>query len=132
VEVILRPDPAEHILGLGRHGAQQARASAAELIVQRYDFIERGALSITHLITGAGRDSVRLRAASARKVWRETASGAKADRAQRRRALDQLAAGDVLMVTWLDRLARSTRDLLNIMATIAEKRAGFQSLGDVG
>ena len=44
--------------------------------------------------------------------------------------LDQLDAGDVLMVTRLDRLARSTRDLLNIMATIAEKRGGFRSLGD--
>jgi DNA invertase Pin-like site-specific DNA recombinase len=44
--------------------------------------------------------------------------------------LDQLERGDVLMVTRLDRLARSTRDLLNIMATIAEKRAGFRSLGD--
>src|SRR6202167_934011 len=71
-----------------------------------------------------------LRAAGARKVWRETASGAKTDRAQLRRVLDQLDAGDVLIVTRLDRLARSTRDLLNIMATIAEKRGGFQSLGD--
>src|ERR1700693_3156209 len=62
-----------------------------------------------------------LRAAGAQKVWRETASGAKADRAQLRRALDQLDAGDVLMVTRLDRLARSTRDLLNIIATIADK-----------
>jgi DNA invertase Pin-like site-specific DNA recombinase len=44
--------------------------------------------------------------------------------------LDQLDAGDVLIVTWLDRLARSTRDLLNILATIAEKRGGFRSLGD--
>ena len=34
------------------------------------------------------------------------------------------------MVTRLDRLARSTRDLLNILATIAEKKAGFRSLGD--
>jgi DNA invertase Pin-like site-specific DNA recombinase len=34
------------------------------------------------------------------------------------------------MVTRLDRLARSTRDLLNIMAAIAEKRAGFRSVGD--
>jgi DNA invertase Pin-like site-specific DNA recombinase len=42
----------------------------------------------------------------------------------------QLAAGDVLLVTRLDRLARSTRDLLNILATIAEKKAGFRSLGD--
>jgi hypothetical protein len=44
--------------------------------------------------------------------------------------LDQLDAGDVLLVTRLDRLARSTRDLLNILATIAEKKAGFRSLGD--
>jgi DNA invertase Pin-like site-specific DNA recombinase len=71
-----------------------------------------------------------LRAAGAEKVWRETASGAKTDRAQLRRVLDQLDAGDVLIVTRLDRLARSTRDLLNIMATIAEKRGGFRSLGD--
>src|ERR1700688_1929721 len=71
-----------------------------------------------------------LRAAGAEKVWRETASGAKTDRAQLRRMLDQLGAGDVLMVTRLDRLARSTRDLLNIMATIAEKRGGFRSLRD--
>ena len=71
-----------------------------------------------------------LRAAGAEKVWRETASGAKTDRAQLRRVLAQLDAGDVLMVTRLDRLARSTRDLLNILATIAEKKAGFRSLGD--
>src|SRR3984893_11227273 len=71
-----------------------------------------------------------LKAAGALKVWRETASGAKADRTQLRRALDQLDAGDVLMVTRLGRTARSTRDLLNIMATISDKRAGFRSLGD--
>ena len=71
-----------------------------------------------------------LRGAGAQKVWRETASGAKADRVQLRRALDQLDAGDILVVTRLDRLARSTRDLLNIMATITDKRAGFRSLGD--
>ena len=57
-------------------------------------------------------------------------SGAKSDRAQLRRVVGQLAAGDVLMVTRLDRLARSTRDLLNTLATIAERGAGFRSLGD--
>src|SRR5271157_3200218 len=71
-----------------------------------------------------------LRAAGAEKVLRETASGAKTDRAQLRRALDQLAKGDVLMVTRLDRLARSTRDLLNTLATITGKGAGFRSLND--
>ena len=71
-----------------------------------------------------------LTAAGAARVFQETASGAKTDRAQLRRLLDQLDAGDVLTVTRLDRLARSTRDLLNILATIAERKAGFRSLGD--
>jgi DNA invertase Pin-like site-specific DNA recombinase len=71
-----------------------------------------------------------LRAAGCEKIYREKASGAKTDRAQLRRVLDQLDAGDVLMVTRLDRLARSTRDLLNTLATIAGKKAGFRSLGD--
>ena len=64
------------------------------------------------------------------KVFREVASGAKTDRTQLRKALDRLEAGDVLIVMRLDRLARSTRDLLNTLATIADKKAGFRSLGD--
>ena len=68
--------------------------------------------------------------AGCKKVFREVASGAKTDRAQLRRLLGQLEAGDVLTVTRLDRLARSTRDLLNTLATITGKKAGFRSLGD--
>ena len=69
--------------------------------------------------------------AGCRKVFRDVhVSGAKTDRAQLRRLLDQLEADDVLMVTRLDRLARSTRDLLNVLATITGKKAGFRSLGD--
>src|SRR5467141_3902998 len=71
-----------------------------------------------------------LRKHGAGKVFREVASGAKIDRAQLRRLLDQLDAGDVLMVTRLDRLARSTRDLLNTLATITGRKAGFRPLGD--
>jgi DNA invertase Pin-like site-specific DNA recombinase len=71
-----------------------------------------------------------LRAAGAVEIFKETASGAKTDRARLRRALAQLDAGDVLTVTRLDRLARSTRDLLNTLAQIADKGAGFRSLGD--
>jgi DNA invertase Pin-like site-specific DNA recombinase len=56
-------------------------------------------------------------------VFREVASGAKTDRAQLRRLLDHLDAGDVLMVTRLDRLARSARDLLNTVAAITAKKA---------
>jgi DNA invertase Pin-like site-specific DNA recombinase len=68
--------------------------------------------------------------AGCKKVFREIASGAKTDRAQLRKALDQLESGNLLMVTRLDRLARSTRDLLNTLAAITDKNAGFHSLGD--
>jgi DNA invertase Pin-like site-specific DNA recombinase len=68
--------------------------------------------------------------AGCKKVFREVASGAKTDRVQLRRLLDVLDAGDVLTVTRLDRLARSTRDLLNTLAAITAKKAGFKSLGD--
>src|SRR5712691_8867688 len=71
-----------------------------------------------------------LTAAGAGKVFREVASGAKTDRAQLRRLLDHLDAGDVVTVTRLDRLARSTRDLLNTLAAITGRKAGFRSLGD--
>ena len=66
-----------------------------------------------------------------RKVFRDVhVSGAKTDRAQLRRVIETLQPGDVLMVTRLDRLARSTRDLLNTLAAITERKAGFRSLGD--
>jgi DNA invertase Pin-like site-specific DNA recombinase len=71
-----------------------------------------------------------LNTAGAGKVFREVASGTKTDRAQLKRTLDALGADDVLMVTRLDRLARSTRDLLNTLAAITAKGAGFRSLGD--
>ena len=69
--------------------------------------------------------------AGCRKVFRDVhVSGAKTDRAQLRRVIETLEPGDVLMVTRLDRLARSTRDLLNTLAAITERKAGFRSLGD--
>jgi DNA invertase Pin-like site-specific DNA recombinase len=61
--------------------------------------------------------------AGCKKVFREVASGAKTDRAQLRRVIDQLGPADVLTVTRLDRLARSTRDLLNALAAIADRKA---------
>ena len=68
--------------------------------------------------------------AGCKKVFRETASGAQTDRAQLRKVLAELEADDVLMVTRLDRLARSTGDLLNTLATITDRKADFRSLGD--
>jgi DNA invertase Pin-like site-specific DNA recombinase len=68
--------------------------------------------------------------AGCKKVFREVASGAKTERAQLRRLLAGIETDDVVMVTRLDRLARSTRDLLNTLAAIADRKAGFRSLGD--
>jgi DNA invertase Pin-like site-specific DNA recombinase len=68
--------------------------------------------------------------AGAEKIFKKKISGAVTHRQQLKRALGALDEGDVLLVTRLDRLARSTRDLLNTLALIAEKKAGFRSLGD--
>jgi DNA invertase Pin-like site-specific DNA recombinase len=71
-----------------------------------------------------------LRAAGAEKIFKEKVSGAHANRSQLKRAVATLGPHDVLVVTQLDRLARSTRDLLNILDEIAKRGAGFRSLTD--
>ena len=71
-----------------------------------------------------------LKAAGTTKLFAEKQSGGRSDRPQLRKALAALGEGDVLMVTRLDRLARSTRDLLNTLAAITGKKAGFRSLAD--
>jgi DNA invertase Pin-like site-specific DNA recombinase len=72
----------------------------------------------------------RLHAAGVAKVYAEKVSGAVTDRPELARLLKRLDEGDVLVVTRLDRLARSTRDLLNILDTVAKAGAGFKSLAD--
>src|SRR4051795_4701211 len=72
-----------------------------------------------------------LEAAGCVRVFREKVSGAKTDRAELKKLLRALRGGDIILVTRLDRLARSTRDLLNILALVSDKSAGFRSLGDV-
>ena len=71
-----------------------------------------------------------LHAAGCAKVYGEKVSGTKTDRAELARVLKRLETGDVLMVTRLDRLARSTRELLNILYTLGERGVGFKSLAD--
>jgi DNA invertase Pin-like site-specific DNA recombinase len=71
-----------------------------------------------------------LTAAGCAKVYSEKASGAKTDRDELRKVVSRLNEGDVLVVTRLDRLARSTRDLLNIVDDIAKRGASFRSLAD--
>jgi DNA invertase Pin-like site-specific DNA recombinase len=64
------------------------------------------------------------------KLFSEKASGAQAERMQLLQCIGHLNEGDQLVVTKLDRLARSTRDLLNIIELISEKGAEFRSLGE--
>jgi len=63
-------------------------------------------------------------------VLSEKLSGARFDRPQLRKAIAALGKGDVLIITRLDRLARSTRDLLNILHEVGECGAAFKSLAD--
>ena len=71
-----------------------------------------------------------LRAAGAEKIFAETASGAQTDRAQLARMMKVVQPDDTVLVTRLDRLARSTRDLLNILGTLGERGVAFRSLAD--
>ena len=71
-----------------------------------------------------------LKSAGCEKIFREKASGGRWDRPELHRLLDQLRRGDVLIVSRLDRLSRSVRDLLMIMERIKEAEAGFRSLGE--
>jgi DNA invertase Pin-like site-specific DNA recombinase len=65
----------------------------------------------------------------AAQVHQLRAAGAATDRPQLRRLLAEINPGDLVMVTRLDRLARSTRDLLNTLAAISGKEAEFRSRG---
>ena len=71
-----------------------------------------------------------LKAAGCQRVFQEKISGARADRKQLARLLAELDDGDTVVVTRLDRLARSTRDLLNTLAAIGAANATFRSLHD--
>jgi DNA invertase Pin-like site-specific DNA recombinase len=72
-----------------------------------------------------------LMAAGCSKVYSEKISGAVTDRPELAKLLKRLEPGDTLMVCRLDRLTRSTRDLLNILDTVAKAGADFKSLADV-
>jgi DNA invertase Pin-like site-specific DNA recombinase len=71
-----------------------------------------------------------LQAAGCGNIYKEKASGARTDRPELAKLIRRLDAGDVLVVTRLDRLARSTRDLLNILDAVGKAGAGFKSLRD--
>jgi DNA invertase Pin-like site-specific DNA recombinase len=71
-----------------------------------------------------------LMAADCAKVFKEKVSGTKTDRPELAKVIGRLEPGDVLVVTRLDRLARSTRDLLNVLDELGKRGVGFKSLKD--
>jgi DNA invertase Pin-like site-specific DNA recombinase len=71
-----------------------------------------------------------LKAAGAERIFQEKISGARADRPQLARLMAWLKPGDVVLVTKLDRLGRSTRELLDLIDAIGKAGAAFRSLGD--
>jgi DNA invertase Pin-like site-specific DNA recombinase len=71
-----------------------------------------------------------LREAGCAKIFAEKISGTRSDRPQLAKLIKALGEGDAVVVTRLDRLARSTRDLLNILDAIAKAGATFKSLAD--
>ena len=71
-----------------------------------------------------------LKAAGAETMYREKISGARADRPQLAKLMASLKEGDIVLVTKLDRLGRSTRELLDLIERIGKAGASFRSLGD--
>jgi DNA invertase Pin-like site-specific DNA recombinase len=71
-----------------------------------------------------------LKQAGCKRIFREKVSGASRQRPEFLRMLDQIREDDTIVVWKLDRLARSTRDLLETMETIREAGARFQSLSE--
>src|SRR6476469_5798021 len=71
-----------------------------------------------------------LKAAGAETIYREKISGARADRPQLAKLMASLKEGDIVLVTRLDRLGRSTRELLDLIEAIGIAGAAFRSLGD--
>lgn len=71
-----------------------------------------------------------LKAAGAATIFKEKISGARADRPQLAKLMAGLKEGDIVLVTKLDRLGRSTRELLDLIERIGKVGAAFRSLGD--
>lgn len=71
-----------------------------------------------------------LRGVGAERIFQEKKTGKTANRPELEKVIEQLREGDVLVVTKYDRLARSLRDLIDLVETIRAKKAGFRSLAE--
>src|SRR5689334_21748315 len=83
-----------------------------------------------HRLHPGDREQLRAAGCSSRNIYREKVTGARADRRELNRMLGKLAPGDVVTVTRIDRLARSTFDLFAIVKRIADAKAQFRSLAE--
>jgi DNA invertase Pin-like site-specific DNA recombinase len=101
----------------------QVRKWKAEMALLGYARVSTDGQSLTAQVA-------ELKAAGCTEIFQEKISGAKPDRKQLAKLIGRLGKDGVLVVTRLDRLARSTRDLLNILGAVADKGAGFKSLRD--
>ncbi len=75
-------------------------------------------------------EQLRVAGCSIRNIYREKVTGARADRRELNRMLAKLAPGDMVTVTRIDRLARSTLDLFAIVKRIVDAKAQFRSLAE--
>jgi DNA invertase Pin-like site-specific DNA recombinase len=75
-------------------------------------------------------EQLRAAGCGSRNIYREKVTGARADRRELNRMLGKLAPGDVVTVTRIDRLARSTFDLFAIVKRIVDAKAQFRSLAE--
>src|SRR5215213_4759582 len=75
-------------------------------------------------------EQLRTAGCSSRNIYREKVTGARADRRELLRMLDRLTPGDVVTVTRIDRLARSTFDLFAIVKRIVDAGGQFRSLAE--
>src|SRR5271163_835550 len=75
-------------------------------------------------------EQLRAAGCSSRNIYREKVTGARADRRELNRMLGKLGPGDMVTVTRIDRLARSTFDLFAIVKRIADAKAQFRSLAE--
>ena len=75
-------------------------------------------------------EQLRKAGCASRNIYREKVTGARADRRELNRMLGKLAPGDVVTVTRIDRLARSTFDLFAIVSRVVDAKAQFRSLAE--
>jgi DNA invertase Pin-like site-specific DNA recombinase len=90
--------------------------------------MRRGYARVSTTEQDLGGQLEQLKVAGCAKVYSEKKTGGNGDRAALKRMLKDAEPGDVIVVTRLDRLARSTRDLLNVLDRLGKDGVGFQSL----